>query len=90
MRSVKKLSALAQTYGEPTSKGVKIGLHLCQKELATLVGTSQESINKQLAVWQAEGLVSMEHGDPTIWLVTELESLAGKQADRKPSATVFS
>jgi len=31
-----------------------------------LVGTSRESINKQLSLWQAEGLISMEHGLLTI------------------------
>jgi len=31
-----------------------------------LVGTSRESINKQLSLWQAEGLISMEQGFLTI------------------------
>ena len=52
-----------------------------------LTGEHQQTPRR---VAQAEGLVLMEHGNLTIWRVTELESLAGKQAERKPSARVFS
>ena len=61
-RLAKTLLALGRTYGTQTPHGLQIGLHLCQQELANMVGTSRESVNKQLGAWQAEGLIGMEHG----------------------------
>ncbi len=61
-RLAKTLLALGRTYGTRTPQGLQIGLHLCQQELANLVGTSRESINKQLGAWQAEGVIGMDHG----------------------------
>ncbi len=77
VRLAKKLSALARTYGVPTTNGVKIGLPLCQQELANLVGTTRESINKQLALWHTEGLVSMSRGYLTIHRPEEMATFAG-------------
>ena len=82
VRLAKKLSALARTYGQPTPQGVRIGLHLCQQELANLVSTSRESINKQLALWQGQGLVTMEQGSLTILRLQDLATLANPQGSR--------
>ena len=82
VRLAKKLSALAEAYGEPTSKGVRICLPLCQQELANLVGTTRESINKQLAVWQADGIITTEQGCLTIRRLTGLAALAGQGGSR--------
>ncbi len=82
VRLAKKLSALAKIYGRPTPQGVRIGLHLCQQELANLVSTSRESINKQLAVWQGQGLVTMEQGSLTILRLQDLATLANPQGSR--------
>jgi CRP-like cAMP-binding protein len=65
-RLAKRLIALAQSYGIASSRGIRIGLHLCQQELANMVSTTRESVNKQLALWQAEGLISMRKGYLTI------------------------
>ncbi len=70
-RLAKKLLALARTYGTQTPNGLRIGLHLCQQELANLVGTSRESVNKQLGAWQAEGLIGVDQGLITIRRLTD-------------------
>ena len=62
LRLAKKLWKLAKTYGVQTPRGIRINVQLYQQELGNLVGTSRESINKQLSLWQAEGLISMEQG----------------------------
>ncbi len=72
-RLAKKLVELVECYGEPTNGGVRIGVHLCQQELANLVGTSRESVNKQLGAWQAADLVRLEQG---YVVITELDALA--------------
>jgi CRP/FNR family cyclic AMP-dependent transcriptional regulator len=70
-RLAKKLLALARTYGTQTPNGLRIGLHLCQQELANLVGTSRESVNKQLGAWQAGGLIEVDQGLITIRRLTD-------------------
>ncbi len=62
LRLAKKLWRLARAYGVQTPRGIRINVRLYQQELGSLVGTSRESINKTLSLWQAEGLISMEQG----------------------------
>ena len=79
-RLAKRLSYLARHYGEITGQGIRIVLHLYQQELANLVGTSRESINKQLREWTEQGWVVMDNGYLTITNIRELESLAEERS----------
>lgn len=66
-RLAKKLLNLADLYGEDQeSGGVLIGLNLPQQELARMMGTSRESVNKQLQVWRAERWIELARGRVTI------------------------
>jgi CRP-like cAMP-binding protein len=76
-RLAKKLLALSRNYGQPTAGGVRIDLRLKQGELGEMVGTSRESINKQLRSWTRQGLVKSEKGYITILEPQKLERLAG-------------
>ncbi len=76
-RLAKKLIALSDTYGEVVSEGMRIDLRLSQGELGDMVGTSRESINKQLRAWTEEGLLRSERGYITIRDPEALERLAG-------------
>jgi CRP-like cAMP-binding protein len=76
-RLAKKLLLLADSYGEPAADGVQLGLRLSQGELADLVGTSRESVNKQIRAWTEEGVVRMERGTITLLRPAALEQLAG-------------
>lgn len=73
VRLAKKLLALAHAFGHATPDGTRIGLQLCQQELANMVGTSRESINKQLSTWHAEGLVTQDRGYVTIHQIDRFE-----------------
>lgn len=75
-RLAKKLCSLAQRYGRKTSEGLRIELKLPQHELGELVGTSRESINKQLRLWAEEDLVQFANGYLTIRNEAKLEELA--------------
>lgn len=75
-RLAKKLLALAQRYGKETAQGLLIDLKLPQHELGELVGTSRESINKQLRQWGEEGLVHVDGGYVTLADRGRLEDLA--------------
>ncbi len=46
----------------PDGAGLRIDVKLSQRDLATLVASTRESVNKQLKVWRDSGAVSIEAG----------------------------
>lgn len=75
VRLAKTLLGLVDSYGVPASNGTLIGFHLCQQELANLVVTSRESVNKQLRKWEEEGVLSLKAGSVTIFRLSALQML---------------
>jgi CRP-like cAMP-binding protein len=75
-RLAKKLVALARRYGRTTPEGVQIEMTLSQQELGDMVGTSRESINKQLRAWTQEGLLVSTRGKLTLRDASALEAMA--------------
>jgi CRP-like cAMP-binding protein len=75
-RLAKRLLALADEYGERDDATVRIEMRLSQSELGTMVGTSRESVNKQMRAWQSGGLVKTERGVITLLLPDALEDVA--------------
>ncbi|MEE8582011.1 MAG: Crp/Fnr family transcriptional regulator [Myxococcota bacterium] len=75
-RLAKKLLGLATNYGTKTRSGTLIALRLSQQELGELVGTSRESINKQLRTWVQDELLQVERGKITILDWKGLEAFA--------------
>lgn len=75
-RLAKKLVALARTYGRDTAEGTLIELKLPQQALGDMVGTSRESINKQLRSWTQAGLVKSDRGRVTVCDLEGLEAIA--------------
>ena len=58
-RFAKKLVDLAETHGRREEDDVVIDLRLTQSDLASMVGATRESINKELRVLREKGLVSV-------------------------------
>lgn len=56
-RLAKRLLALARLHGDAEGR---LRLRLSQRELATLVGASRESVNKLLSQWREMGLVELQ------------------------------
>jgi CRP-like cAMP-binding protein len=77
LRLAKKLLSLSRVYGEETADGIRIDLKLSQEEWGDLVGTTRESINKQLRQWTEAGIVRIDDGYLVILNPVELEKLAG-------------
>lgn len=75
-RLAKKLVALARDYGRKTDSGTLIDMKLHQQALGDMVGTTRESINKQLRSWSQMGLVTSAKGYITVRDPDELENLA--------------
>lgn len=64
-RLLRRLRQLAEWAGIPTEDGVRITLPMNQQELATLIGTSRESVNRALVQLRRQGKVRLENG----WIV---------------------
>ena len=77
LRLAKKLLSLSRVYGEEAAEGIRIDLRLSQEEWGDLVGTTRESINKQLRKWTEAGIVRLDDGYVVILNPVELEKLAG-------------
>jgi CRP-like cAMP-binding protein len=75
-RLARRLLALADAYGEEQGDDVRIDLRLSQSELAGMVGTSRESVNKQIKTWEREGWVSHDRGEVVLHDRAALEELA--------------
>lgn len=64
-RLMRCFQQLASWCGKPRPDGVRIMLPLTQRELATLVGASRESVNRALAQLRRQNKVCLEEG----WIV---------------------
>jgi len=77
VRLAKKFVLFAERYGRPGKNGaVKIDLKLSQEEWGDLVGTTRESINKQMRAWGDEGLIRVDAGYVTLLKPEAIERLA--------------
>jgi CRP/FNR family cyclic AMP-dependent transcriptional regulator len=76
-RLAKKLLALAETFGEEEGSDIVITLRLNQADLGNMIGTTRESVNKQMRAWSKSGVLSMARGEIRIHCMQELERLGG-------------
>jgi len=74
-RLAHKLLQLADRHGEPVEGGVRITVRVPQSELAAMVGSSRENVNRALARFVASGSVAMDRGTITILDAEGLRSL---------------
>jgi CRP/FNR family transcriptional regulator len=65
-RVAQKLLDLAETNGQATADGVRIGMRLSQRALAGMVGASRENVNRALSRFAATGVIRHEGGAITI------------------------
>jgi CRP-like cAMP-binding protein len=69
-RLAKKIMDLSQAFGVEERDGIRIAVRMTQKDLASMVGATRESVNKQLRVLRELGLLVFSDGhvkilDPT-------------------------
>lgn len=77
MRLARTFLKLADSYGRRLRDGtVRIEIKLSQRELGALIATSRESVNKQIRVWQKDGLIGMDRGYLVLHSLEKLEALA--------------
>lgn len=75
-RLARKLLDLAQTHGQPEGAGIKIDQVLKQNELASLLGTTRESVNKALSHFKKQNLIKVEQGNYTLLNLEALRELS--------------
>lgn len=75
-RLARLLIQMATTHGTTTSTGILIAHKRSQQEIGNLIAASRESVNKQLQLWRAEGLLAVEQGYITLLQPTILKRLA--------------
>jgi len=76
-RIAKRLVALAADHGKRPIVGGPVEVRLPQQDLADLVGTTRESVNKQLRAWEEAGLVRLGRGRVVLLDRERLVALAG-------------
>jgi CRP/FNR family transcriptional regulator len=64
-RLMRRLQQLAELSGQPVPDGVRVMFPMTQQELAALVGTSRESVNRALVRLRRQGKVRLDQG----WIV---------------------
>jgi CRP/FNR family transcriptional regulator, cyclic AMP receptor protein len=66
-RLAKKLLSLMETHGRPVPHGgIELTLQLTQQELASMIGATRESVNKQLGTFRDRGVVAVDRQRITI------------------------
>lgn len=65
-RVAKKLVELSETFGHDVEDGVEIDLRLRQQELASMVGTTRESVNRALSLLESSGAIRLDRQKITV------------------------
>lgn len=76
-RLARLLIKLAADYGRPVAEGLRIDLKLSQRDLATLVASTRESVNKQLRNWGRDGVLGQQDGYLVLRDPRALQALVG-------------
>ena len=74
-RLAKRLIDLANQYGKYPIVGGPVEIRLPQQDLADLVGTTRESVNKQLRIWQHSGWIEIGRGRVVLKQLDALEAV---------------
>ena len=61
-RLAKKLLDLGDAFGVHVEGGTRIGVKVTQNDLASMIGATRESVNKQLKALRAQGFIRVEQG----------------------------
>jgi CRP-like cAMP-binding protein len=65
-RLAKKLLTLMVAHGRRTARGIALDVHLTQQDLASMIGATRESVNKQLGAFRDRGVLAVDRQRITI------------------------
>ena len=63
-------------YHRVDGEGIVIGRRLTQNELAGMIGTTRESVNKHLSDWTRQGILMLRDGRMVISDIERVRSIA--------------
>jgi CRP/FNR family transcriptional regulator len=72
-RVVRQLCDLATRYGIADGGVIQIDLHLTQDDIASLTGTTRETVNRVLASLRDQGLIRVERARVSVLKMQQLE-----------------
>jgi len=70
------LVSLAQLYGTQQPQGLSLSIRLSQTDLAAMLGVSRQTMNKELGVLVAEGLIGVDYKRIALTDVPRLQAIA--------------
>ncbi len=71
---ISTLLRLYEEYGRQTPDGVVLDLALSHQELAKMIGSTREGVNRMMSQLKKAGILDVSRGQITIYLVEELKS----------------
>lgn len=77
-RIAKRLISLGEEHGKRPIVGGPVEVRLPQQDLADLVGTTRESVNKQLRLWSGDGIIEIGRGRVVLKKPEALEAIVEK------------
>ena len=76
-RTAARLLELSGDFGVETERGTRIERKLSQRDMARMIASTRESVNRQLRQWTQDGLISVEDGLIEVHDMDQLEDIAG-------------
>lgn len=80
-RLAQRLVDVADSFGVPNDEGIALSTRLSQSELASMVGTARQTVNRMLQNFQDKGWVAIRGGEITLTNLPELR-IAAQQGAR--------
>lgn len=88
----KKLASLllhlADRVGEERPEGTRLKIKLSQDELANMVSSTRQTVNKYLQAWRKQGWIDMQQGMIDIFQKAELQELSSEELLRELSVRI--
>lgn len=82
-RTDKKLASLlihlADRVGEERPEGIHLKIKLSQEELAQMIASTRQTVNKYLQAWRKQGWIGMNQGMIDIFHMAELRELSSEE-----------
>jgi CRP/FNR family cyclic AMP-dependent transcriptional regulator len=77
-RLARKLINLAEQYGRSENGHTRLDIRLSHTDLGRFVGSSRETVNKQMRAWEDAGIVTREGGRIALCKLLVLRQIAGE------------
>jgi CRP/FNR family transcriptional regulator len=70
------LIRLSNTHGEEHEEGIYLRIKLKHTEIADLIGTTREGVNRMLSAWKEEGTINIVSGHNIIRGIEDLRKIS--------------